>query len=202
MKKLFSLMFGVIMVLFLFAGCGNKNDKMNAGFSSQSAEENALLTKSADVSTIESNVYTSKLLGLKYTAAEDMTLASVELINKLNQEYKDRLNGMSLDMYCSINGENKSTIRVELMKLENPDTTYEQILSTVTKDDDSDENKHSVEKCKLCNMEFTKISYAEFPNSKRLVKKADEYIVIINIVATDNENVDKLLSGFSKVDES
>lgn len=201
MKKLFVLMFAVAMTALLFTGCKDKDNNVDTESSSQSTETNELRQRGADAGTIENNVYTSKLLGLKYTADENMVLADVESLEKMNQEYKDKLNGTTLDMFCSMTGDNKSNIRIELMKQESPNATYEQIMSTVTKDDNSTEKKYSVESCKLCDMDFTKVSYIDYPNSKRLVRKFDEYIVIINVVATDNESIDKLLSGFSKVDE-
>jgi len=201
MKKFFTLMLGVAMVTLLFTGCKNKNEIVETGASSQS-ETNEMKQRSVDAGIIENNVYTSKLLKLKYTAAEGMTLADVESLDKMNQEYKDSLHGTSLDMFCSMTGENKSNIRIELMKLESPDATYDQIMSTVTKDDNSTEKNYSVEKYKLCGIDFTKVSYTESQNSIRLVKRVGEYIVIINVVATDNESVDKLLAGFSKLASS
>ncbi len=202
MKKFFTLMLGVSMMTLLFTGCKNKNEIVDAGVSSQSIETNEMKQRSADFGIIENNVYTSKLLKLKYTAAENMNLANIESLDKMNQEYKDRLHGTSLDMFCSMTGENKSSIRIELMKLESPDTTYEQIMNSVTKNDDSNEKNYNIEKYKLCGMDFTKVSYTESPNSKRLVKRVNDYIVIINVVATDNESEEKLLAGFSKLDAS
>lgn len=201
MKRFFILMLGIAMISLLFTGCKNKNNDTDMGVSSKYLETNEMKQRSADTGVIENNVYTSNLLNLKYTAAEDMVLANAESLDKMNQEYKDSLHGMSLDMFCSVTGENESNIRIELMKLENPYAAYDQIMSTVTQCDDSTEKKYSIKKYKLCDVDFTEVSYTESPNSKRLIKRVNEYIVIINIIATDNESIDKLLAGFSKMNE-
>lgn len=219
-RRKLALLAAVLMVLALFAGCGKPQEQSSAPEESSTTEQSSSVVEpekkeyAAGVRT--ETEYTSEWMGLKYTLADSMVMATDEEI----LQYMEAGNEMLYSDSGEIDYENLGVVyemaAVDATTAENLNIVVEKLaLSGMSEAQYMEAVKQSLAQmdnaevtlgeestCTVAGLEFQRIDYSMDVNGQTLMqtmmfRKMDDRMVGMTFTYLEEASLEAMLSGFS-----